>query len=140
MLMRFAPAHDQMFCMFVLARPRVPERLCADTGRCWNKPVGDMAMHVRSGMLRANSPGVAHLHPTCCRYIADKLGCKANGITLSPVQAQRANDITAAEGLADRCKYQVGDALTQPFDDNSFDLVWSLESGEHMPDKRCAPH
>lgn len=23
-----------------------------------------------------------------------------------------------------------------PFDDSSFDLVWSLESGEHMPDKR----
>lgn len=23
-----------------------------------------------------------------------------------------------------------------PFDDNSFDLVWSLESGEHMPDKK----
>lgn len=22
-----------------------------------------------------------------------------------------------------------------PFDDSSFDLVWSLESGEHMPDK-----
>jgi len=22
-----------------------------------------------------------------------------------------------------------------PFADNSFDLVWSLESGEHMPDK-----
>ena len=22
-----------------------------------------------------------------------------------------------------------------PFEDNSFDLVWSLESGEHMPDK-----
>jgi len=30
---------------------------------------------------------------------------------------------------------RVGDALDQPFDDNSFDLVWSLESGEHMPDK-----
>jgi tocopherol O-methyltransferase len=23
-----------------------------------------------------------------------------------------------------------------PFEDNSFDLVWSLESGEHMPDKK----
>ena len=23
-----------------------------------------------------------------------------------------------------------------PFEDNSFDLVWSLESGEHMPDKQ----
>ena len=25
--------------------------------------------------------------------------------------------------------------ISQPFEDNSFDLVWSLESGEHMPDK-----
>ena len=31
---------------------------------------------------------------------------------------------------------QVADALHQPFADNKFDLVWSLESGEHMPDKR----
>ena len=30
---------------------------------------------------------------------------------------------------------QVADALEMPFNDNSFDLVWSLESGEHMPDK-----
>lgn len=29
----------------------------------------------------------------------------------------------------------VGDALQQPFESDSFDLVWSLESGEHMPDK-----
>ena len=30
---------------------------------------------------------------------------------------------------------QVADALDMPFESNSFDLVWSLESGEHMPDK-----
>ena len=30
----------------------------------------------------------------------------------------------------------MADALNMPFDDNSFDLVWSLESGEHMPDKQ----
>ena len=30
---------------------------------------------------------------------------------------------------------KVADALDMPFDDESFDLVWSLESGEHMPDK-----
>lgn len=31
---------------------------------------------------------------------------------------------------------RVGDALDLPFDDNSFDLVWACESGEHMPDKK----
>jgi len=30
---------------------------------------------------------------------------------------------------------QVADALDQPFPDGMFDLVWSMESGEHMPDK-----
>lgn len=31
--------------------------------------------------------------------------------------------------------FQVADALEQPFGDGQFDLVWSMESGEHMPDK-----
>ncbi len=31
--------------------------------------------------------------------------------------------------------FQVADALEQPFPDGKFDLVWSMESGEHMPDK-----
>jgi len=30
---------------------------------------------------------------------------------------------------------QVMDALKMDFPDNSFDLVWGCESGEHMPDK-----
>jgi MPBQ/MSBQ methyltransferase len=28
------------------------------------------------------------------------------------------------------------DALAMTFPDNSFDLVWACESGEHMPDKK----
>lgn len=28
------------------------------------------------------------------------------------------------------------DALAMSFPDNSFDLVWACESGEHMPDKK----
>ncbi|EEF38420.1 tocopherol O-methyltransferase, putative [Ricinus communis] len=70
------------------------------------------------------------------RYIAKKFGAKCQGITLSPVQAQRANALAAAEGLADKVSFQVGDALEQPFPDGQFDLVWSMESGEHMPDKK----
>lgn len=34
-----------------------------------------------------------------------------------------------------QASFQVADALDQPFPDGQFDLVWSMESGEHMPDK-----
>ncbi|KAK6146994.1 hypothetical protein DH2020_017906 [Rehmannia glutinosa] len=66
------------------------------------------------------------------RYLARKYGAKCQGITLSPVQAKRAQELAAAQGLADKA---FADALNQPFSDGQFDLVWSMESGEHMPDK-----
>ncbi|GAB4821332.1 hypothetical protein N2152v2_008378 [Parachlorella kessleri] len=69
------------------------------------------------------------------RYLARKFGCSSRGITLSPVQAQRAQQLTEEAGLADRVSFQVADALHQPFGDGEFDLVWSMESGEHMPEK-----
>lgn len=70
------------------------------------------------------------------RFLAKKFGATTQGITLSPIQAQRAQALAAAEGLADKAFFQVADALEQPFPDGQFDLVWSMESGEHMPDKR----
>lgn len=69
------------------------------------------------------------------RHIASKYGCTAQGITLSPYQAGRGNELAKEQGLADSTNFQVADALDMPFEDSSFDLVWSLESGEHMPDK-----
>ncbi|XP_042430974.1 probable tocopherol O-methyltransferase, chloroplastic isoform X1 [Zingiber officinale] len=69
------------------------------------------------------------------RYIAKKYGSHCQGITLSPIQVQRAQALSADEGLEDKVNFQVADALNQPFPDGQFDLVWSMESGEHMPDK-----
>lgn len=70
------------------------------------------------------------------RYLAHRhAGANAQGITLSPVQAERANALAKEQGLDSRVSFKVGDALQQPFPDGQFDLVWSLESGEHMPDK-----
>ncbi|MBD2067428.1 methyltransferase domain-containing protein [Leptolyngbya sp. FACHB-671] len=66
-------------------------------------------------------------------YLAEKFGAIATGITLSPVQANRATERATAAGI--NANFQVADALNMPFPDQSFDLVWSLESGEHMPDK-----
>lgn len=68
-------------------------------------------------------------------YLAKKYEAEATGITLSPVQAARAKQRAIGASLADRTDFQVADALQMPFADGSFDLVWTLESGEHMPDK-----
>ncbi|MBD2462484.1 methyltransferase domain-containing protein [Oscillatoria sp. FACHB-1407] len=68
-------------------------------------------------------------------YLADRFNADVTGITLSPVQAQRATERAQAAGLSQRTRFQVADALEMPFPDQSFDLIWSLESGEHMPDK-----
>lgn len=66
-------------------------------------------------------------------YLAQNYRATATGITLSPVQAARATERAAEAGV--KAQFQVADALNMPFPDDFFDLVWSLESGEHMPDK-----
>ena len=66
------------------------------------------------------------------RYLQKKYGAKVTGITLSPKQQAQA---TALSKSQPDCTFKVADALKMPFADNSFDLVWSLESGEHMPEK-----
>ncbi|HEY9858486.1 MAG TPA: methyltransferase domain-containing protein [Candidatus Obscuribacterales bacterium] len=74
-------------------------------------------------------------------YLAQKFQAAATGITLSPVQAARATERAREAGMSSlttqpSAQFFVRDALNTNFADNSFDLVWSLESGEHMPDKR----
>jgi tocopherol O-methyltransferase len=66
-------------------------------------------------------------------YLSKKFNAHATGITLSPVQAARAKERAAADGAT--ADFLVADALHMPFADRTFDFVWSLESGEHMPDK-----
>jgi tocopherol O-methyltransferase len=68
-------------------------------------------------------------------YLAQKYNAIAQGITLSPVQAKRATARAQAAGLGEQVSFQVADALAMPFANNQFDLLWSLESGEHMPNK-----
>ena len=71
------------------------------------------------------------------RYLARKFGdaTSITGITLSPNQVRRGTQLAADKGLGN-CSFKVMDALAMEFPDNSFDLVWACESGEHMPDKK----
>ncbi|XP_031381861.1 tocopherol O-methyltransferase, chloroplastic-like [Punica granatum] len=68
-------------------------------------------------------------------YLAIKFGAKCWGITLSPFQVEKANALALSQGLSGQVSFLVGDALSLPFPDRQFDLVWSMESAEHMPDK-----
>ena len=55
------------------------------------------------------------------------------GISISPGQIQRAQELTP-EGLS--CRFAVMDALDLQLENGSFDAVWSVEAGPHMPDKQ----
>ncbi|MBC8122250.1 MAG: methyltransferase domain-containing protein [Gemmatimonadaceae bacterium] len=68
-------------------------------------------------------------------YLARRFGAEVTGITLSPVQCKRATERAHEQGLEGTVRFEVADALEMPFADKQFDLVWSLESGEHMADK-----
>lgn len=65
------------------------------------------------------------------------LDAEVVGITLSTYQRERAAELTAAsqEIPAGAVSFQLANALETPFPNASFDLIWSLESGEHMPGK-----
>jgi MPBQ/MSBQ methyltransferase len=66
------------------------------------------------------------------RILAKDYGFAVTGVTISPAQVQRAQTLTPAGVSA---QFQVDDALALSFADASFDVVWSVEAGPHMPDK-----
>jgi MPBQ/MSBQ methyltransferase len=73
------------------------------------------------------------------RYLAKALGPNSHvtGITLSPKQVERGTELAIEQGVANNTYFTVMNALAMEFPDNSFDIVWACESGEHMPDKKA---
>ena len=92
---------------------------------------------VRWGGLDQRPPGTTVLDVGCgiggsSRILARNYGFAVTGITISPQQVKRAQELTP-EGLT--VQFQVDDAMALSFPDASFDVVWSIEAGPHMPDK-----
>jgi len=71
------------------------------------------------------------------RYLAKAFGesTKVTGITISQNQVDRATELAKQRGI-NNVEFVLMDALAMTFPDNSFDVVWACESGEHMPDKQ----
>jgi tocopherol O-methyltransferase len=63
-------------------------------------------------------------------------GSTGLGVTLSPVQAENGRHFNEDAGLGDRLAIKAQDVYTlNPEKDGTFDLIWSMESAEHMEDK-----
>ncbi|MEP0915782.1 methyltransferase domain-containing protein [Leptolyngbya sp. DQ-M1] len=66
------------------------------------------------------------------RILARDYAFDVTGITISPGQVKRAQELTPSELSA---KFQQDDAMNLSFPDASFEVVWCIEAGPHMPDK-----
>lgn len=64
----------------------------------------------------------------------DRPGWTVTGVSISPAQVSRATELALDQGVIN-CDFRCCDAMNMPFPDKSFDVVWSCESAEHMPDK-----
>jgi MPBQ/MSBQ methyltransferase len=66
------------------------------------------------------------------RILGRDYGFSVTGITISPQQVKRAQQLTPKELDV---QFLVDDAMALSFPDASFEVVWSIEAGPHMPDK-----
>jgi tocopherol O-methyltransferase len=69
-------------------------------------------------------------------WLAKNIGCRATGITVSAQQVEHAKRNAQRHGVADKVDFQVSDFCTTPFPDETFDVVWAIESSCYATDKR----
>lgn len=69
------------------------------------------------------------------RCLAKEFGCHVIGIDLTDEYCHAAEMLTSKVGLADQIEYRQGDATHLPFDDASFDVVWTEHVAMNIQDK-----
>lgn len=69
-------------------------------------------------------------------FLAKERGCQVSGITITPSQVERCQENALKNQVADRTDFRVDNYLDTSFEDNSFDVVWAIESVCYAPEKR----
>ncbi|RKH37499.1 SAM-dependent methyltransferase [Corallococcus llansteffanensis] len=111
-----------------------------DTGGAGPSAARYAASNLRLAARAGISPGQRVLDAGCgvggpAIDIATTLpGLRIDGVTLSPVQAEKSRELIAAAGLQERVRIQVADYHTLPFPDATFDTVVFFESSGYSPD------
>ena len=70
------------------------------------------------------------------RRLSHETGCRVTGIDLSDEYIDTAERLTQLLNMQQRVTFQACSALELPFDDNSFDGVWSLQMNMNVEDKQ----
>lgn len=70
--------------------------------------------------------------------IAAHSGAAVAGINISPDQLPIARELAAHRGLSELVQFVAGDAMRMPFETDSFDAAYVIQSMCHAPDKRTA--
>src|SRR5262245_31902870 len=69
------------------------------------------------------------------RYLAKTFGCRVVGVDLTPEFCRVATMLAERTGLSDKVQYRQGNALAMPFEDLSFDVVWSQNVVMNIADR-----
>ena len=108
----------------------------------WTRDAGDEILNTNRFLAR-----VAKIDRTCsvldagcgiggsAVWIASHLGADVTGITLSERQLLRANELAARHGVARQVRFELRDYERSGYPEESFDVVWAIESACYAVDK-----
>jgi ubiquinone/menaquinone biosynthesis C-methylase UbiE len=86
-------------------------------------------------------PGTRILDAGCglggaCRMLADEFGCDVTGIDITEDYIRTATRLSTLTGLQHSTRFVHGSVLSLPFNDNSFDVVWTQHVQMNIADKK----
>ena len=89
----------------------------------------------------ALQPGMRLLDAGCglggaCRMLADEYGCDVTGIDITADYIRTAQQLSELTGLQHNTRFVQGSVLALPFDNNSFDAVWTQHVQMNIADKK----
>src|SRR5438067_7133180 len=69
------------------------------------------------------------------RFLASRYGCQVEGIDLTAEFCRVAEMLTRLTGLTGKVGYRQGNALDLPFEEMTFDVVWSQNASMNIADR-----
>ena len=71
------------------------------------------------------------------RALAAEIGCRVTGVDISEEFCITASALNALVGLSEHIEIRQADAVSLPFEDRSFDMVWTQHASMNIADKQA---